>query len=35
MYVVLSVAENDRDFGDTLWPSDEVTPHDDLCDGEI
>jgi hypothetical protein len=33
-FIVLSVTENGRDFGDTLWPIDEVTPTDGVCDGE-
>jgi hAT family C-terminal dimerisation region len=32
--VVLFVAENDGDFGDTLWPTDEAAPTDGVCDSE-
>jgi hypothetical protein len=28
------VAENDGDFGDTLWPTDEAAPTDGVCDSE-
>jgi hypothetical protein len=33
-FIVLSVAENGRDFGDTIWPTDEAAPTDGVCDGE-
>jgi hypothetical protein len=28
------VIENDGDFGDTIWPSDEAALNDGVCDGE-